>query len=65
MWVDVVQMEKASSKFVTSYNRNRMVSWFCTLTHDFHYCPEVFFRAANILDSFLSLMKVSNGPLAS
>ncbi len=35
-----------------------MVRWLCVLTHDFHYCLEVFFRATSILDSFLSVMKV-------
>ena len=36
-----------------------MVRWLCLLTHDLHYCLEVFFRATNLLDTFLSLVKVS------
>lgn len=47
------------SEFVTCHDRDRMVRWLCILTHDFHYCLEVFFRAASILDTFLSTMKVS------
>lgn len=53
-----VQMEK-SSEFVNCYDRDRMVRWLCILTHDFHYRLEVFFRATAILDSFLSVMRVS------
>lgn len=35
-----------------------MVKWLCLLNHDLHYRLEVFFRATNILDQFLSVMKV-------
>lgn len=54
------QMEN-NPQFVNCYDRDRMVKWLCVLSHDFHYCLEVFFRATAILDSFLSVMRVSEG----
>ena len=46
------------SEFISCHDRNRMVKWLCLLNHDLHYQLEVFFRATNILDQFLSVMKV-------
>lgn len=46
------------SEFVNCHDRNRMVKWLCLLNHDLHYRLEVFFRATNLLDQFLSVMKV-------
>lgn len=44
--------------FVTSHGRDEMVQWLRLLTHDLHFCREVFFRSTSLLDSFLSLLKV-------
>ena len=46
------------SEFVNCHDRNRMVKWLCLLNHDLHYRLEVFFRATNLLDQFLSVMRV-------
>ena len=46
------------SEFVSCHDRNRMVKWLCLLNHDLHYRLEVFFRATNLLDQFLSVMRV-------
>ncbi len=51
--------QESDSEFVNSYDRDEMVRWLCLLTHDLHYRLEVFFRATNLLDTFLSLVKVS------
>ena len=53
-------MQGGGGDFVSSYERDQMVQWLRLLTHDFHFCLEVFFRASNLLDTFLSLLKVSS-----
>ncbi|XP_064405622.1 cyclin-I-like [Halichondria panicea] len=54
----IYYQEESDSEFVNSYDRDEMVRWLCLLTHDLHYRLEVFFRATNLLDTFLSLVKV-------
>ena len=51
-------MQEGVGDFVSYEERDGVVQWLGRLSHDLHFCPEVYFRAANLLDSFLSLMKV-------
>lgn len=50
--------EEGVGDFVSYEERDGVVLWLGRLSHDLHFRPEVYFRAANLLDSFLSLMKV-------